>query len=323
MSYLICYKCDIYYEVENEEEARQFTHCECGEELVYFENLEDSYTQTEPVDELVNESDNRSDNEFDSESSNQPDEPTRESMSNGSTHTEKKADQYKNDREKGNLLVYAGIGIFILGLITGLFYNFLFFLLVFVGGFLAVYGNSIFEMGIQKGYSWEKGLEGENLVADYLNTLPKDYFVYNDVNLPGKRGNIDHVVIGPTGIYVIETKNYSGRYRIKGNEWLYYKHGKYKKLKTNPGTQVRRNTVNLINFLNEKGISTKNTWITSLVAFICPNFKVLKTPQTYKVLIPKTVPKYILKGKKEQNMNLLKRAALELEPCCVELTVAR
>ena len=39
--------------------------------------------------------------------------------------------------------------------------------------------------------------------------------VYNDVNLPGKRGNIDHVVIGPTGIYVIETKNYSGRYRIK------------------------------------------------------------------------------------------------------------
>ncbi|BDZ71411.1 nuclease-related domain-containing protein [Methanobacterium petrolearium] len=147
--------------------------------------------------------------------------------------------------------------------------------------------------------------------------------MYNDVNLPGKRGNIDHVVIGPTGIYVIETKNYSGSYRIKGNEWLYHKHGKYKKLKNNPGTQVRRNTVHLINFLNEKGISTKNTWITSLVAFICPDFKVLQTPQTYKVLLPQTVTDYILKGKKEANMNLLGRAALELEPNCVELTFVK
>lgn len=91
-------------------------------------------------------------------------------------------------------------------------------------------------------------MEGENLVSNYLNTLPKDYFVFNDVNLPGKGGNIDHVVIGPTGIYVIETKNYSGRYRIKGNQWLYYKNGQYMEIKKNPGTQVRRNTLNLIDF---------------------------------------------------------------------------
>lgn len=146
--------------------------------------------------------------------------------------------------------------------------------------------------------------------------------MYNDANLLGKRGNIDHVVIGPTGIYVIETKNYSGRYRIKGNQWLYYKQGQYRDLKNNPGTQVRRNTVYLKDFLNKRGISPKKTWITSLVAFICPDFKVLQTPQTYKVLLPQTVPDYILKGKKEPDMKLLKRAAMELEPCCVELTVA-
>lgn len=309
MSYLVCYKCDVYYEVDNFEEAQMFTHCDCGEKLVFFENLEDSYTET------VNQ---QSDNES---RENPKNEATRETMANGKKYTEKKASQYKIESEKGNSQIYAGICIFIIGLITGLFINYFLFLLVFIGGFLVVYGNSTNETGKEKGYSWQKGLEGENLVSDYLNTLPKDYFVYNDVKLPGKGGNIDHIVIGPTGIYVIETKNYSGKYRIKGNQWIYYKNGHPKVIKNNPGTQVRRNTMDLINFLSEKGISTTGSWITGLVAFICPDFRVLETPRNYKVLIPETVPKYIMNGKKETNMDLIGRAALELEPCCVELSV--
>jgi len=310
MSYLVCYKCDVYYEVENFDEALKFTHCDCGEKLVFFENLEDSYT--EPVNQ-----------QFDNEYSEIPkNETNRETLANGKKYAEKKASQYKIESGKGNSHIFAGTCILILGLITGLFISYFLFILVFIGGFLAVYGNSMNETGKSKGYSWQKGLEGENLVSDYLNTLPKNYFVYNDVKLPGKGGNIDHIVIGPTGIYVIETKNYSGKYRIKGNEWTYYKNGYPKVIKNNPGTQVRRNTMDLINFLSEKGISTTGTWITSLVAFICPDFRVLETPRYYKVLIPETVPKYIMNGKKETNMDLLGKAALELEPCCVELSVA-
>jgi hypothetical protein len=59
------------------------------------------------------------------------------------------------------------------------------------------------------------------------------------------------------------------------------------------------------------------------VEFICPDFRVLKTPRNYKVLIPKTVPKYIMNGRKETNMDLLGKAALKLEPCCMELSIAR
>ena len=53
---------------------------------------------------------------------------------------------------------------------------------------------------------------GEKVVADSLDTLPQDYFVFNDVNLPKSQGNIDHVVVGPNGIFVIETKNYRGSF---------------------------------------------------------------------------------------------------------------
>lgn len=57
MSYLVCYKCDVYYEVETEEEVRELTHCECGEKLIYFENLEDSYNDVnqESLYEALNE----------------------------------------------------------------------------------------------------------------------------------------------------------------------------------------------------------------------------------------------------------------------------
>jgi Nuclease-related domain len=38
--------------------------------------------------------------------------------------------------------------------------------------------------------------------------LASFYFLLNDVVLPGHPGNIDHVVIGPCGVVVIETKNH-------------------------------------------------------------------------------------------------------------------
>jgi hypothetical protein len=55
---------------------------------------------------------------------------------------------------------------------------------------------------------WQKGTLGEATVGLILEGLPDNYVVFND---PGKRrGNIDHIVIGPTGIFVIDTKNWRG-----------------------------------------------------------------------------------------------------------------
>jgi len=62
--------------------------------------------------------------------------------------------------------------------------------------------------------SWRKGAVGEALVASTLEQLPDDFFVINDVS---KRfGNIDHVVVGPTGVFVIDTKNWKGTVKADG-----------------------------------------------------------------------------------------------------------
>jgi len=62
--------------------------------------------------------------------------------------------------------------------------------------------------------SWRKGAVGEALVARTLESLPGEFVVINDVS---KRfGNIDHVVIGPTGVYVIDSKNWKGTVKADG-----------------------------------------------------------------------------------------------------------
>ena len=53
------------------------------------------------------------------------------------------------------------------------------------------------------------GLQGERLVGETINWLMKDGFdVFHDypIDPNGKSGNIDHIVVGPNGVFAIETK---------------------------------------------------------------------------------------------------------------------
>ncbi|MBJ7331400.1 MAG: NERD domain-containing protein [Solirubrobacteraceae bacterium] len=63
----------------------------------------------------------------------------------------------------------------------------------------------------------EKGAEGERATAAVLATLPGEHWtVLHDVRWPGRRfANVDHVVIGPPGVFVVDSKNWSGRIEVR------------------------------------------------------------------------------------------------------------
>lgn len=68
---------------------------------------------------------------------------------------------------------------------------------------------------VRRAELFERGAEGERVVAALLAHLPREWFVLNDLHWPGReRANIDHVVVGPTGVFVIDAKNWSGSVRI-------------------------------------------------------------------------------------------------------------
>jgi hypothetical protein len=67
-----------------------------------------------------------------------------------------------------------------------------------------VYRHDIFRRGDHAG-NYVIGLRSERVVQEQLAPLQSRYYVKTDVSLPFG-GNIDHVVCGPTGAFVIETK---------------------------------------------------------------------------------------------------------------------
>jgi hypothetical protein len=81
-------------------------------------------------------------------------------------------------------------------------------LLTAVAGIAVVYSTTKI-IGIRRQLrNLRQGMEGEKAVGQYLERLrEKGYQVLHDV--PGEKFNIDHVIIGQAGIFVIETKTIS------------------------------------------------------------------------------------------------------------------
>ncbi len=58
----------------------------------------------------------------------------------------------------------------------------------------------------------QRGKLSERLVNNELTSLPEEYAVFSDVLFEsnGKSTQIDHIVVSPYGVFVIETKGYKG-----------------------------------------------------------------------------------------------------------------
>ncbi len=65
--------------------------------------------------------------------------------------------------------------------------------------------------------AYERGAAGEEATALALAELSaRDWRVFHDVRWPGRRfANIDHVVVGPQGIFVIDTKAWTGHLDVR------------------------------------------------------------------------------------------------------------
>jgi len=70
--------------------------------------------------------------------------------------------------------------------------------------------------------AWRRGAAGERRTARLLDPLERHgWAVLHDLALPGRRANIDHLVIGPGGIFVIDSKQYRGRPQLDGSGRLW------------------------------------------------------------------------------------------------------
>jgi hypothetical protein len=87
-------------------------------------------------------------------------------------------------------------------------------------GLIALAMIAVAKRIVDRSESWLAGGLGERAVGDALSVLEAEgYVVLHDLDTG--RGNVDHVVLGPTGAFVIETKAWKGSvYPAKGGRQL-------------------------------------------------------------------------------------------------------
>lgn len=141
------------------------------------------------------------------------------------------------------------------------------------------------------------------IIRDHLLTLPEDYYVFYDVELPNSAYGINHLVVGPTGIYVIISQKYNSKTTLNSDNENNHLIGELEETRTieeiitpqenkfryatkltkfPQDNQIKQKALtlgeNLINFLNENGISS--CFVEPLVGFVNNEVVVINMPLT-------------------------------------------
>ena len=143
----------------------------------------------------------------------------------------------------------------ILGIILTLFsltiLGIWFFVIAFILFFVAL-------KNLKKKDIFQAGLEGEERLKKTLNQILSDKYTAFFGYQTKKGKDIDCIVTGPKGVFVIEVKNHKGIVSYDGKNWSYLKVGQkggiYEGFLKNPDRQVIQNTAEIRNLLFSNGI---------------------------------------------------------------------
>ncbi len=111
-------------------------------------------------------------------------------------------------------LAFTFLGAFAAALLLGRA-TFTFAVLFFVA---LVSVAALWRSGVRRVASFFVGARGEERVASALMALPPNFHVFHDFVADGTP--VDHVVVGPTGVYSVETKNWRGPITLEDDHVL-------------------------------------------------------------------------------------------------------
>ena len=120
---------------------------------------------------------------------------------------------------------------------------------------------------------YKQGYEGEGRVTRYLSSnFGEGHYLIDDlvyVNDKGHKENIDHIVLSPNGIFVLETKDYRGKIVCRGSFWTVpYPFGR------SPSKQAMGNAYWVKKSIDETGILPNvSVWVEPIVVFSNPDVK--------------------------------------------------
>ena len=196
-------------------------------------------------------------------------------------------------------LLLVGAVIFVLSIIEILLINSgIGIIALFIGVIILCYG-------IYKTRDVKETEKRTRIIREHLLSLPEEFYVFYNVKTPTSNSSINHLVVGPTGIYALLSQKYNPKLRLESeNENLNLigssetDEDKIEEISTTGNTRRFRYTTkqakfsqdnkikqkalglgeDLINFLNDNNI--KNCFVEPLVGFINNEVVVINMPLT-------------------------------------------
>jgi len=108
--------------------------------------------------------------------------------------------------------------------------------------------------------NFAQGIQGEEALAQALSLrLDSEWTLFRNVDLPDRSGDLDAILVGPKGIYLLEVKAYNFACRNRNDQWEYRSFPLWKPLSKNPTQQALRNAARLNSYLKE--ILGHDIWI--------------------------------------------------------------
>ena len=108
---------------------------------------------------------------------------------------------------------------------------------------------------LQYGFSWPRELEAQSAIIKYFDRqLEKGYTLIRNMPLGQSGIVVPMILLGPTGIYVIEVSHLRGRYEARGDTWNVESGDQYKPAPVNLIQRTMRMARALQSYIERQGV---------------------------------------------------------------------
>ena len=109
---------------------------------------------------------------------------------------------------------------------------------------------------LQFGFNWPKELQAQKVIITFFERqLEKGYTLIRNMPLGQSGIIVPMILLGPTGMYVIEVTSLRGRYEVKGDAWNVEAGNQYKPAPINLIQQTMRKALALQKYIERQGVT--------------------------------------------------------------------
>lgn len=152
-------------------------------------------------------------------------------------------------------------------------------------------------------FTYKLGIAGEEFTAKILEGLGSEYKILHSIPFSEHKKDLDHIVIGPTGIYIINSKNYRAKSLLIDDEFIIYN----KKRLSDP-IDLQRDVRYVENLFKVKNVFP-------IISLVNNNSLRIKSSKVSKVLHANKIVNYIKNQETVYTENYINKVYSEMSNC--------